>query len=386
MKRKICFITGTRAEYGLLRQLIIGASKDKSIYSQLIVTGTHLSKLHGLTYKEIEADGILISQKINLRIKGDTAQDVLSAMSHALNGFSSALSNLKPDLIVLLGDRYEIFAAASAATILNIPIAHIHGGETTEGAYDEAMRHSITKMSHIHFVAAAEYKRRVRQLGEDLKNIFLVGGLGVDAIHGLKLLSKTELEKELNLLFGKKNLLITVHPETLEKDKSSQDQVRELLSSLRKLKDTKFIFTLPNADTNNLQISKMIKKFQSEHPESANIYTSLGQIKYLSALRFMDGVIGNSSSGLLEAPSFKIGTINIGGRQSGRLKARSVIDVTFERAKISKAINHLYSKTFQNNLSKVINPYGKPGASKKILKIIKNFPLENIIKKQFHDL
>ena len=386
MKRKICFITGTRAEYGLLRQLILSTSKDKSLISQIIVTGSHLSRDHGLTYKEIEADGLVITNKVNLKIKGDSSQEIINSMSEGLKGFSKALSILKPDLIIILGDRYEIFAAASTAMILNIPIAHIHGGETTEGAYDEAMRHSITKMSHLHFVAAPEYQKRVHQLGENSKNIFLVGGLGVDAMHSLSLLNKGDLEKSLNYKFGKKNLLITLHPETLEKNQTSKDQIIELLSALKEVKDTKFIFTLPNADTNNRKITKMIEKFHAEHPSVSKIFPSLGQLRFLSTLKFIDGIVGNSSSGLTEAPSFKIGTINLGDRQTGRLKAKSVIDSNFEKKKILKSIKTIYTKSFQRNLSSVVNPYGKPGASKKILKTIKEISLENILKKKFHDL
>ena len=386
MKRKICFITGTRAEYGLLRQLILSTSKDKSLISQIIVTGSHLSRDHGLTYKEIEADGLVITNKVNLKIKGDSSQEIISSMSEGLKGFSKALSILKPDLVIILGDRYEIFAAASTAMILNIPIAHIHGGETTEGAYDEAMRHSITKMSHLHFVAAPEYQKRVHQLGENPKNIFLVGGLGVDAMHSLSLLNKGDLEKSLNYKFGKRNLLITLHPETLEKKQTSTVQIIELLSALEEVKDTKFIFTLPNADTNNRKITKMIEKFHAEHPSVSKIFPSLGQLRFLSTLKFIDGIVGNSSSGLTEAPSFKIGTINLGDRQTGRLKAKSVIDSNFEKKKILRSIKTLYTKSFQRNLSSVVNPYGKPGASKKILKTIKEISLENILKKKFHDL
>ena len=386
MKRKICFITGTRAEYGLLRQLILSTSKDKSLISQIIVTGSHLSRDHGLTYKEIEADGLVITNKVNLKIKGDSSQETINSMSEGLKGFSKALSILKPDLVIILGDRYEIFAAASTAMILNIPIAHIHGGETTEGAYDEAMRHSITKMSHLHFVAAPEYQKRVHQLGENSKNIFLVGGLGVDAMHSLSLLNKGDLEKSLNYKFGKRNLLITLHPETLEKKQTSKDQIIELLSALEEVKDTKFIFTLPNADTNNRKITKMIEKFHAEHPSVSKIFPSLGQLRFLSTLKFIDGIVGNSSSGLTEAPSFKIGTINLGDRQTGRLKAKSVIDSNFEKKKILKSIKTIYTKSFQRNLSSVVNPYGKPGASKKILKTIKEISLENILKKKFHDL
>jgi GDP/UDP-N,N'-diacetylbacillosamine 2-epimerase (hydrolysing) len=386
MKRKICFITGTRAEYGLMRQLILNTSKDQAIITQLIVTGSHLSRNHGLTYKEIESDGIAISKKIDLKIQGDSAEEIANYMSLALKGFAKVFSFLKPDLVVVLGDRYEIFSATTAAMISNIPIAHIHGGETTEGAFDEAMRHSITKMSHLHFVAASEYKKRVHQLGEKLSNIFLVGGLGVDAIQSLTLLNKQELEKSMDFSFGKKNLLITIHPETLEKNKTTKNQVSELLEALDEINDTKFIFTLPNADTDNLQITNLIKQFHQKHLGSSVIFSSLGQLRYLSALKFVDGIIGNSSSGLTEAPSFQIGTINLGDRQSGRLKAESVLDCDFDKKKIIFSIKKMYSQSFQNKLSVVSNPYGEPGASKKILRTIKKFPLKGILKKQFYDL
>ena len=386
MKRKICFITGTRAEYGLMRQLILNTSKEQAIITQLIVTGSHLSRNHGLTYKEIESDGIEISKKIDLKIQGDSAEEIANYMSLALKGFAKVFSFLKPDLVVVLGDRYEIFSATTAAMISNIPIAHIHGGETTEGAFDEAMRHSITKMSHLHFVAASEYKKRVHQLGENLSNIFLVGGLGVDAIHSLTLLNKQELEKSMDFSFGKKNLLITIHPETLEKNKTTKNQVSELLEALDEINDTKFIFTLPNADTDNLQITNLIKQFHKRHMGSSVIFSSLGQLRYLSALKFVDGIIGNSSSGLTEAPSFQIGTINLGDRQSGRLKAESVLDCDFEKKKIIFSIKKMYSKSFQNKLSIVSNPYGKAGASKKILRTMKKFPLKGILKKKFYDL
>ena len=386
MKRKICFITGTRAEYGLLRQLILDASKDKSITTQLIVTGTHLSERHGFTYKEIETDGITISKKVDLKIKGDSSREVIQYISEGLNGFSKAFDILKPNMIVVLGDRYEILAAAISAMISNIPIAHLHGGETTEGAFDEAIRHSITKMSHLHFVAAPEYQKRVNQLGEVPQNIFLVGGLGVDAIHRVKLMKKSELEESLDFSFGKRNFLITVHPETLEKNKTPKEQMGELLAALESLKDTKFIFTLPNADTNNIQISKMIEEFQARHPYSSKVFSSLGQLRYYSTLKFVDAVVGNSSSGLTEAPSFKIGTINIGGRQSGRLKALSVIDCDFDKNQILRSIKTLQSKSFQKKLLTITNPYGAPGAPQKILQHIKKISLNNILKKNFYDL
>ena len=261
MKRKICFITGSRAEYGLLRKLVIASQQDKLINMQIIVTGSHLSKKHGHTYKEIEKDHIQISSKVNLNFKGDSPEDIIHSMSIGLKGFSNSFKKLQPDLIVILGDRYEIFSAAAAAMIMNIPIAHIHGGEVTEGAYDEAIRHSISKMAHIHFVAAPEYRKRVIQLGENPKSVFMVGGLGVDAINDLSLLDKSKLEKSMNFKFGPRNLLVTIHSETLEKKQQQLKNVKSLLAALRNTKETNFIFTMPNADHFNEQIAHLIQGF-----------------------------------------------------------------------------------------------------------------------------
>ena len=386
MNKRICFITGSRAEYGLLRRLMLASSNDPSINLQVIATGSHLSLSHGLTYKEIILDGIQISSKVNLQLKGDSSQDIIHSMSIGLRKFSASLTDLRPDLIVVLGDRYEIFVAATAAMILNIPIAHIHGGETTEGAYDEAIRHSVTKMSHLHFVAAKTYKDRVIQLGENPKSVFLVGGLGVDAIKNVKLLSKKKLESEINYRFGERNLLVTIHPETLVDTNISMRQIKLFLSALNTIKGVKFLFTLPNADTGNTFFITMIKKFCSKNPERAKAFTSLGQLKYLSALRYVDGVIGNSSSGLTEVPSFNIGTINVGKRQAGRLRAKSVIDCEYDKNEIINAVHKIFSTSFQNSLTGAINPYGQQGASRKILKIIKNISLKNILHKKFYDL
>ena len=268
MKRKICFITGSRAEYGLLRKLVIASQQDKLINMQIIVTGSHLSKKHGHTYKEIEKDHIQISSKVNLNFKGDSPEDIIHSMSIGLKGFSNSFKKLQPDLIVILGDRYEIFSAAAAAMIMNIPIAHIHGGEVTEGAYDEAIRHSISKMAHIHFVAAPEYRKRVIQLGENPKSVFMVGGLGVDAMKGLKLLDKINLEKAMNFKFGQRNLLITIHPETLTPKDQQLKNAKTLLAALKTIRETNFIFTLPNADHYNEQITHLIKDFCFKHSKN----------------------------------------------------------------------------------------------------------------------
>lgn len=385
MKRKICFITGSRAEYGLLRKLVIASQHDKLINMQIIVTGSHLSKKHGHTYKEIEKDHIQISSKVNLNFKGDLPEDIIHSMSIGLKGFSNSFKKLQPDLIVILGDRYEIFSAAAAAMIMNIPIAHIHGGEVTEGAYDEAIRHSISKMAHIHFVAAPEYRKRVIQLGENPKSVFMVGGLGVDAMKGLKLLDKINLEKAMNFKFGQRNLLVTIHPETLTLKDQQLKNAKTLLAALKTIRETNFIFTLPNADHYNEQITHLIKDFCFKHSKNCWLYSSLGQLKYFSSLQYVDGVIGNSSSGLLEVPSFKKGTINLGNRQDGRLKAASVIDCDYDKNKILQAVKKLYSNNFQTKLALVKNPYGAAGASLKIHNKISTISLHSVLQKKFYD-
>jgi GDP/UDP-N,N'-diacetylbacillosamine 2-epimerase (hydrolysing) len=305
-------------------------------------------------------------------------------MGLGLIGFADALSDLMPDLIVVLGDRFEIFAAVSAALVARIPIAHLHGGETTEGAFDEAFRHSITKMSHLHFVAAEEYRHRVIQLGEQPERVFLVGGLGIDNIKRMKLLDRAELEAALDLKFRPRNLLITFHPVTLE-TLTAADQMAELLAALSELKDTQLVFTLPNADTGGRALIQMVHQFVALHP-NARAYTSLGQVRYLSCIAEFDGVVGNSSSGLAEVPSFKKGTVNIGDRQLGRLRAESVINCEPTRQSIEAALVKLYSPDFQASLRNVRNPYGVGGASEKVIDAIKSFNVAGIAKKSFYDL
>lgn len=384
MSRKICVITGTRAEYGLLRWVMQGIKDDSELTLQIIATGMHLSPEFGLTYREIEKDGFRIDRKIEMLTSSDTSVGIAKSMGLGLIGFADALNDLKPDLIVVLGDRFETFAAVSAALVARIPVAHLHGGETTEGAFDEALRHSITKMSHLHFVAADEYRQRVIQLGEQPERVFHVGGMGIDNIKRLNLLSRTELESSLEMKFGKHNLLVTFHPVTLEIT-TAVDQMEELLAGLAELKDTQLIFTLPNADTDSRVLIKMVEQFVVNHA-NARAFSSLGQLRYLSCISHVDGVVGNSSSGLIEVPSFNKGTINIGERQRGRLQATSVICCDPNRQSITSAIARLFSPAFQQTLAQVVNPYGEGGASAKVLEVIKNYPLEHIVKKAFHDL
>lgn len=384
MTRKVCVVTGTRAEYGLLRSLIQGISDDFDIDLQIIVTGMHLSPEFGLTYREIEEDGFEIDRKVEMLTSSDTAVGIAKSMGLGMIGFADALNELKPDLIVVLGDRFEIFAAVSAAMVACIPIAHLHGGEATEGSIDEAIRHSITKMSHLHFVAAKEYRQRVIQLGENPDRVFLVGGLGIDSINNMKILDKKTLEASLGFSFAPKNLLITFHPVTLEAA-SAAGQLTELLAALAVLRDTNLIFTFPNADADGRILISLIKQFVMQN-SNAHCFTSLGQQAYLSCVAYVDGVVGNSSSGLTEVPSFKKGTINIGERQRGRLQAASVINCTPDRQCISAALENLYDPEFQACLSGVKNPYGEGGASKKIIDVIRSIELDDLIKKHFYTI
>jgi len=314
--RTICIVTGTRAEYGLLYWLMKEIQNDPNLVLQIIVTGMHLSSEFGLTYKQIEKDGFKIDKKIEMLLSSDTPIGISKSMGLGVIGFAEAYADLKPDIVVLLGDRFEIFSAASAAIIARIPIAHLHGGETTEGAFDEAIRHSITKMSHLHFTAAEEYRRRVIQLGEFPARVFNVGGLGIDNIKKLKLMSREEFENSINFKLDPKNLMITFHPVTLE-HATAGEQFQNLLNALDELHDTRFIFTKPNADTEGRIITQMIDDYVSRNKYEAISFVNLGQLRYLSAMQFIDGVVGNSSSGLVGGPTFKIGTINIGDRQRG---------------------------------------------------------------------
>jgi GDP/UDP-N,N'-diacetylbacillosamine 2-epimerase (hydrolysing) len=351
---------------------------------QVLATGMHLSPEFGLTYREIEQAGFAIDARVEMLLSADSSTSVTKSMGLGLIGYADAYARLAPDLIVVLGDRFEILAAVAAALIAGIPVAHLHGGELTEGAFDDAIRHSITKMSHLHFVAAEDYRRRVIQLGEQPNRVFLVGGLGIDAIKRTNLLGRQELEASLDFKLGSRNLLVTFHPVTLE-GQSSRQQMAELLAALGELNDTHLIFTMPNADTGSRELAEMLDVFVANHP-NARVYSSLGQLRYLSCLQQVDGVIGNSSSGLTEAPSMAIGTVNIGDRQKGRLLASSVINCLPQRQAISAAIQGLYEPSFRSALVKTVNPYGDGGASRKIVQVLSSFPLEGILKKSFHDI
>tara|TARA_B100000945_G_scaffold266209_1_gene225887 strand:+ start:72 stop:1232 length:1161 start_codon:yes stop_codon:yes gene_type:complete len=383
-KRKICVVTGTRAEYGLLRNLIriLNDSDDFELF--LVVTGMHLSEKFGKTFREIEDDGIPISEKIDLNLIDDSPSSLSKSTSLGLTGFGDFFESSKPDLLLVLGDRYEILSAVIAAMFERIPIAHIHGGELTEGLIDEAIRHSITKFSHIHFTSTDEYKKRVIQLGENPELVFNVGGMGVDAIKIIDLIAKEELEDSLNIKFRKRNLLITFHPVTLEHS-TSGDQMSELIEALYAQEDTSLIFTMPNADTDGRVIFKLIEDFVSKN-HHAYAFKSMGQVKYLSCIPHVDAVIGNSSSGLTEVPTFKKPTINIGDRQKGRVMAKSVINCAPICSDIENSIRMIYEKDFLNSLNEIKNPYGEGGSSDKIVQKLSSIDFDSLLKKNFYDL
>ncbi len=384
MNRKICVITGSRADYGLLRRVIEGIQCDPDLTLQLLVTGTHLSKDHGSTYEEIKQDGFEINGVIQTVGDSDSPAAIAESMGRGLTGFGSIFEKLKPDLLVVLGDRFEILAATAAALVSRIPVAHIHGGEVTEGAYDDAIRHSITKMSNLHFVSTEKCRKRVIQLGEDPNSVFLVGGLGVDAINNVELFTREELQAKLGMKFLEKSLLITFHPETLG-DKDPAAQFKELLYALELLEDTTLVFTMPNADTGGKEIAKLIEQFV-ETNINAYYFKSLGQRKYFSTVAQVDGVIGNSSSGILEVPIFKKGTINIGDRQKGREQALSIIDCEPERDILRIGIEKLFSQDFRKSLAGTASPYGDGGAGDRIVAVLRSVVLKQGTKKAFYDL
>jgi UDP-hydrolysing UDP-N-acetyl-D-glucosamine 2-epimerase len=382
---KICIVTGSRAEYGLLYPLMRLIKKEPSMDLQLVVTGMHLSPEFGLTFRQIESDGFSIQEKVEMLLSGDTDTAIIKSTGLGLIGFADAFKRLQPDWVVVLGDRFETFAAAIAAHLSKIPIAHLHGGELTEGATDDAMRHAITKMAFLHFAAAEPYRKRVIQLGESPRRVFNVGAIGLDNIMGLKLLSQSKLEKELDFSFGNKTALVTYHPTTLEKDTAAR-QVRHLLQALDQFPDLRLLFTLPNADAGGRVIIRLIEEYVKKNHTRAKAFTSLGQLKYLSALRYASVVVGNSSSGILEAPYFRIPTVNIGDRQTGRLKAPSVIDTGTDAKSITAGIRNAFLPDFTALSKKQSYLYGKGDTAPKILRIIQRTGKPASVKKAFYDL
>jgi len=383
-QKTVCIVTGTRAEYGLLRLLMKKIKESEYLDLQIIVTGAHLSYEFGLTYRTIEEDGFYIDKKVEMLLSSDTEVGVTKSMGLGMIGFADALIELKPDLLIVLGDRFETFVAASSAMVARIPIAHLYGGETTEGAYDEAFRHSITKMSHLHFTSTDIYRNRVIQMGENPDRVFNVGTTSVDNIKGMRLLSREELEEAINLKLNKKNLLITYHPETLGRG-SSIKEFQKILSVLDALENASLIFTEANSDNGGRAINEAISGYVQNNNQKAVVFKTLGELKYLSAMQYVDAVVGNSSSGLTEAPSFRVGTINIGDRQLGRVRSTSVIDC-LDSKHLDAAFRTLYSSEFKRNLAHVINPYGLGGSVDKIVSVLEYSNLDNILQKCFRDM
>ncbi|BFG70380.1 UDP-N-acetylglucosamine 2-epimerase [Sediminibacterium sp. KACHI17] len=383
--RKICVVTGTRAEYGLLYWTMKSISDDPLLKLQVCVTGMHLASEFGLTYKEIESDGFTIDEKVEILLSSDTTIGISKSIGLGIISFAEVFQRLSPDVILILGDRFEIFAAASAAMVCKIPIAHCHGGESTEGLIDESIRHAVTKMSHLHFTASEEYRNRVIQLGEEPSRVFNVGALGIENINRLTLLDRKAFEESIGFNLGKKSIIVTFHPVTLE-NATSEKQFQALLDAILYFEDLKIIFTKPNADTDGRVIIQMIDSFVRAHPNKATAAISLGQLKYLSSLQFVDAVVGNSSSGLIEVPSFKKPTINIGDRQRGRMRAISVIDCEPERNSIIKAIQTAFSTEFLEKVKEMKNPYGNGNSSTMIIDQLKATNLDGIIKKRFYSI
>lgn len=384
-KRKICVITGTRAEYGLLYWVIKKLEQTQSVELQLIVTGMHLSSEFGLTYKQIEEDGLKIDRKIETLLSSDTSVSISKSMGLGMISFAEAFNELKPDIVLVLGDRFEIFSAVSAAMVARIPVAHCHGGEATEGLIDESIRHSITKMSHIHFTSTEEYKNRVIQMGEQPTTVFNTGALGIESINKLPLLDLKSFQESINFeLKAKLKLLVTFHPVTLEFN-SAEHQMNQLIGAIDMLEDVQIIFTKANADTDGRIINSLIDTYVNNNKQKAIAFASLGQLRYLSALNHIDIVLGNSSSGLLEVPSFKKATINIGDRQKGRIQAQSVIDCEPDRYSIIRAIKRAESIEFRQMLRGVSNPYGSGNPSDVIVDILNKVDLGALLKKKFYN-
>lgn len=381
-KRRVCVVTGSRAEYGLLYGVMKGVQQDDDMELQVIVTGMHLSPEFGLTWRLIEQDGFPADAKVEMLLSSDSPVGIAKSIGLGVIGCADALDRLRPDLLVLLGDRFEMLAAAQAALVANIPIAHIAGGDTTEGAFDEAIRHSITKMSHLHLVTNEDAAQRVRQLGENPAQIHVVGSPGIDQIRRLQLLSRQELEQDLGFTFRETNLLVTFHPVTLESIPAAQ-QFRELLDALDLLGDeVGVILTKPNADTDGRVLISMIDDYVATRPH-VRAYTSLGQLRYLSVMALVNAVVGNSSSGLYETPSFGKPTVNIGDRQKGRLQASSVFNCNTIAGEIVDAIGD----ALRSDCSGAVNPYGDGYSSERIVKLIKQVEDPKLLlKKHFYEV
>ena len=381
-KKKAMFVTGTRAEYGLLKPLIYELDKYYSV--NVVVTGMHLSPEFGMTVEEIKNDGIRIEEEVEILLSSDTTSGIVKSMGIGLISFADVFERINPDVMVILGDRFEILSAVVAASVMKIPIVHLHGGEITEGAIDDNIRHAITKLSHIHFCSTEVYRKRVIQLGEHPDTVFNVGAIGLDNILSTKMLSRDEIQKELGIEFRDKVFLITYHPVTLELY-SIEKQVSHLFEALSEVENTTLIFTKANADAQGRYINDKIENWVKDR-EDAYVFSSLGSLRYLSLVKNSDVVIGNSSSGIIEVPSFHVPTINIGNRQKGRIRAGSVLDCGYSCGEIRAALNYSQSESFREDIKKMDNPYGTGTTALKISTIMKDLDYTDLIPKQFYDL
>lgn len=385
-KRKIAVVTGSRADYGHLYWVIKSIHDDPSLELLLIVTGMHLSRRFGLTCKTIEKDGFPIARKVRTLLLSDAEESIAGSIGRGVIGFAKVYAQLKPDIILVLGDRFEIFAAASAAVPFRIPIAHIHGGELTEGAFDEQLRHAITKMSHLHFVSTGEHRKRIMHMGESPVRVFAFGAPGIDNIVRSDLLDGETLRGMLHIPGRRKIGIVTYHPVTLE-HRTAAGQITELLAALKGADDCFWVMTSSNADTGGRVINKAMEEFAKKNPAKGRFYVSLGRMKYLSLLKNASVMVGNSSSGLIEAPSFGLPVVNIGDRQKGRTRAANVIDIArCRRDLIAKALRRAFSPEFRLSALKLKNPYGSGNASEKIIRKLKSIQInENLLKKRFYE-
>lgn len=385
MKRKICIVTSTRADWGLLSGIAQALNKRDDVTLQIIATNMHLVEKFGNTWQEIERDGLKINYKVPMPCNTDTANGTINAMGECMQGMSKAFEELNPDMLLILGDRYEMLAVAATALIHRIPVAHMHGGEVTQGAFDESIRHSITKMSHLHFTSTEEARNRVIQLGENPAHVFNTGAIGVYNILNTDFLSRQELEDSLGTSIPEKSIFVTFHPSTLD-DISPRTQCENLLKALELHQDYKILFSYPNNDPSGQVIIELIEDFVSRNHEKSIVFPSLGARRYLSVLKCVSAVVGNSSSGILEVPSMHIPTLNIGIRQQGRQRAESVIDCGTSFEDICAGLERVLSAEEQARAKTIANPYEQPNTLNKIVETVATFPLDNIIQKPFYDI
>lgn len=384
--RRVCFVTGTRAEYGLLYWPMREVQEDPDLELQIVATGMHLSPEFGRTYQEIENDDFSIDEKVEMLTSSDSVVGIAKSIGLGTIGFADALDRLDPDILVVLGDRFEILAAAQTALVARIPVGHIHGGEATKGLIDDPIRHGLTKLSHYHFVSAAPFRKRVIQMGEHPNRVFEVGAPGLDHLRRMDLINREGFEESIGFDLGERTCIVTYHPVTLS-EASPAEPFTELLEALDSYPDLKIIFTKSNADTDGRIINQLIDEYVSEHQERACSFTSLGQRRYLSALHHVDVVVGNSSSGIIEAPAVPVPTVNLGDRQGGRLRAESVIDCAEEREAIRSAIDQALSPQFRADIADTTSPYGDGRASPRIREQLREVPLgERVLKKGFYDI